>query len=67
MITDGEDGWIVLADDRASVVASLVKLARSPDLRRQTGTAARRRMERDFSVDRMAAAYADLYEELSGR
>jgi glycosyltransferase involved in cell wall biosynthesis len=42
----------------------LVELA--PEDRKRLGLAARRRIEAEFELDRIAARYAELYRELAG-
>lgn len=67
VVIDGETGRLVAPSDPAAFAAALGELARRPD-RAELGRAGRARVERGFSVERMARAYQDLYAEvLQGR
>lgn len=62
----GATGRIVPPGDPDALAAALVEVAGSPpEERRRLGTAARLRIETEFSLERMASAYCGLYEELS--
>lgn len=64
LIEDGRSGWVVPRGAIEEAVAHLMTLATDPGLRRDVGAAARDRIATEFSVERMAGRYADLYEEL---
>ena len=63
VVVDGETGCLVSPRDFAAFAAALGALARRPD-RAALGRAGRVRVERWFSVERMARAYQDLYAEV---
>jgi len=67
VLTDGADGLHVPRGDAAASAAALLRLARDPELRRSLGAAARNRMIRDYSIERMVARYVDLYREVTGK
>ena len=58
-------GLLVPPGDTPALADALARLARDPCLRRELGGAARERA-RSFGVDRMIAAYAQLFEQLAG-
>ena len=63
VVIDGETGALVSPSDPGAFAAALGALARRPD-RAALGRAGRARVERGFSVERMARAYQDLYAEV---
>ena len=65
VVIDGETGLLVPAADPGALAEALAALAERPD-RATMGAAGRARVERRFSVERMARAYADLYAEVLG-
>ncbi len=54
IVRDGVDGFLVDVEDRESLAAAIVHLARDPDLRAQMGASGRARVLSDFSAERMA-------------
>jgi glycosyltransferase involved in cell wall biosynthesis len=67
VVDDGESGLLVPVGDEAAFSAGLSRLAGDPALRARLGAAARQRVAAAFSMDRMVAEYAALYEELAER
>jgi glycosyltransferase involved in cell wall biosynthesis len=58
----GEDaGLLVEPGDADAIAAAVLRLAESPDLRASLGAAARRRVERTFTLERQAAGLERLY------
>jgi glycosyltransferase involved in cell wall biosynthesis len=66
-IVDESCGTLVSSRDPAALADGLEWLAASPERRRGLGVAARRRVEAQFTIERMVAAYADVYQRLSSR
>jgi len=67
VILEGESGLLVPPRDVESLCAALSRLASSPGLSREMGSAGRRRAETHFSVERMAGEVEHVYEAvLSG-
>jgi glycosyltransferase involved in cell wall biosynthesis len=64
-VVDSASGVLVPARDSAALADALARLVRDPQRRQQLGTAARRRVEEHFTLDRMVREYAEVYEELS--
>jgi glycosyltransferase involved in cell wall biosynthesis len=58
LVTDGVSGILVPPGDPSAVADALMRLAADPELRRGLGAAGRATVERDFDVDRNAAALA---------
>lgn len=65
VIADGSTGLLVPPDDPGALAGALSRLLADPEYRRALGGAARQRVERLFSVERMAACFQDTYEELA--
>jgi glycosyltransferase involved in cell wall biosynthesis len=63
VVIDGETGTLVSPRDPAAFAGALGAMARRPD-RAVLGLGGRARVERWFSVERMAGAYQDLYAEV---
>jgi glycosyltransferase involved in cell wall biosynthesis len=50
--------------DAGAFVDAVVRLASDPTLAEKVGIANRRRVEREFTMERMVQRYCDLYREL---
>lgn len=66
-VVDGETGFLIPPNDAAALAAAVLRLLRDPTLARQMGAAGRRRVERDFSIERSMASVHALYDELLAR
>jgi glycosyltransferase involved in cell wall biosynthesis len=64
LIEDGRDGLLVSPGDTAGLTAALRRLLADPKLREDLAAMARRRVEAEFTRERMAAKVAAAYEEL---
>jgi glycosyltransferase involved in cell wall biosynthesis len=64
LIADNESGRLVPPRDVPALEAALAALLAAPDRARAEGAAARRRIECDFSLARMARSYLAVYREL---
>ena len=62
LVAAGETGALFAPGDAAGLARTLLDYAADPERRRREGAAARQRIERDFSLVRMAAAYQAVYE-----
>jgi glycosyltransferase involved in cell wall biosynthesis len=67
LVTDGRDGLRFPVGAVDVLGAGLAHLADDPRRRRQLGDAARQRVTEGFTVEREAAAYQDLYDEVLAR
>jgi sugar transferase (PEP-CTERM/EpsH1 system associated) len=67
LLSDGDNGRIVPADDAAALAAAIGGLLDDPTHARRLGAAARRAAVERFSVERMAAEYARLYDRCLDR
>lgn len=67
LIEHGVSGQLITAQDVSALGSALLAYVTSPDLRRSHGAAARQRAVDEFSLDRMAAQYADLYFSVMGK
>lgn len=61
---DGVSGLMIAPRDPAAIELALERLLTEPDLAQRLGAAAARSIERRFSWDAHARAYAELYEQL---
>jgi glycosyltransferase involved in cell wall biosynthesis len=62
-----ENGLMVPAGDARSLAEGILRLLRDPELAQRMGTAGRERVERDFSLSAMIAAYEELFMRISGK
>ena len=62
---EGEYGWLVPCRDLPAIASALSTLMGNPQLRSALGTAARTRVERDYSIDRAAERYLALFHDLA--
>jgi glycosyltransferase involved in cell wall biosynthesis len=63
-IEDGRTGLLVRARDETALAGAIMDLAANPERARRIGVAARARVVRCFSPQRMVEDYQDLYERL---
>ena len=67
LVRDGREGYVIAPHDAAALAGRLAHLKAHPELRRSMGDAGRRRIDREFSIDRMVAEYVRVYEEAMAR
>lgn len=63
-IIDGVTGLLVPPQDAGAIAQALLRLLRSPGLRREMGTAAQRHVQENFSVAIMTRNHTRLYDDL---
>lgn len=61
-VEDGVTGRLVPPEDAAALARALAELAADPTAARRMGAAGRRRVEEEFAIPRIAAAYLELWE-----
>ena len=66
IVVDGETGLLVPANDSVALAAALGHVLDDPALARQLAEAGLARARRDFSVERMATATAEVYRRALG-
>ena len=66
VITEGQDGLMVPPGDPAAAASALVRVLTEPGLAARLGAAARAKVQREFSLERMVARYEALYDEVLG-
>lgn len=64
LVEDGTTGFLVSPDDDRAFAEAVIRLVRSPDLRRQMGRAGRKRVEEQFSLMRMVERFEGLFADL---
>lgn len=62
LVAAGDNGALFVPGDDAALARTLLDYAADPERGAREGAAARLRIERDFSLARMAAAYQAMYE-----
>lgn len=67
LLEDGATGRLVPSGDVDAMATALLDDFRQPAAARERGRAARREVERRFSLDAMVASYGDLYDRLLAR
>jgi glycosyltransferase involved in cell wall biosynthesis len=67
LVVDGVTGMLVPPGDAAALAKALAVYAVDAGLRASHGTAGRLRVNENFSINRCAAAYLDLFDELTKR
>jgi glycosyltransferase involved in cell wall biosynthesis len=67
VVVDGETGYLVPPRDHQAMADRIVVLLKNDALRARMGEAALRRARERFTVERMIAATAAVYQELAGR
>ena len=67
LIDDGESGFIVPSGDVEAMVKKVKLLLDSPELRRKIGMAGRKKMMRDFTVEKMVDTLQNVYIEMLRR
>lgn len=60
-VTDGVEGWLVPRHDHDALAERLILALEDPELRHKMASAARRRVQRQFSLEDTVARYEDLY------
>jgi glycosyltransferase involved in cell wall biosynthesis len=63
LVHDGREGYVIAPHDAEGLAARLHVLALHPELRSSMGAAGRRRITREFSVERMVSDYVGIYED----
>lgn len=64
LVIHGETGYLCPRENTPSLIQSLHRLLDDPDLRRRFGANGRKRMDTEFSAERMARATQSLYTNL---
>jgi glycosyltransferase involved in cell wall biosynthesis len=64
MLVPGEEGFIIGSGDVDALVRALLDLAERPEMRIRVGMQARKRVERDFTVEQMIKHYIDCINEI---
>lgn len=66
LVVDGKTGSIVPPGDPESLGAAIAAYCRSPERIRDEGLEARRRVEREYTLERMVAGYQAVYDRCLG-
>jgi glycosyltransferase involved in cell wall biosynthesis len=61
LVLDGQTGVLVASRNPRALSLQLLEMARSPELGRKYGAAGRRRVEGEFSLDKMVDSYLRIY------
>ena len=63
VVLDGRTGVLVPAEEVDALATAILGLLRDSTMRKRLGTAARQRIEEQYSAARMTADYLDVYTE----
>jgi glycosyltransferase involved in cell wall biosynthesis len=66
IIENGQSGLLVSGPDVPEIVAAVRSILQNPSLGQQLGSAGRKRVQENFSADRMVTATVQLYNSLLG-
>ncbi len=61
VITDGKEGFLIAPHDVETLADRLLHIEGDPTLRKEMGQAARKRIERDYTLERMADRLSNVY------
>jgi len=64
LVVNGETGYVVPPNDPETMAQKVLCLFKNEKMRKEMGMAGRRRIEKDFSVDKMVGETAEVYEKL---
>jgi glycosyltransferase involved in cell wall biosynthesis len=67
VVEDGVTGILVPANDDAAMTEALLRMYRSPEMRKAMGAAGRVKVVRDFEIRRMVSDYENLYVKHLGQ
>jgi len=67
LVRDGETGLLVPVGNDAALADAILRLLNDPALAQRVAAAARRYVETEFTMERMADQYRAVYEEVLGR
>jgi glycosyltransferase involved in cell wall biosynthesis len=65
VVLDGETGIVVPGREAAPLAHAIATMSADPKVRREMGKAGRRRVEREFSIERMVDDYRRVYAACS--
>ena len=66
-VVNGETGILVPSKQPEPLAEAILRIGRDADLRSRMGSASRRRVEENFSLDGQVRAFEELYSELAAR
>ena len=64
LVVDGETGYVVPPNNPEKMAQKVLYLFKNEKLRKEMGMRGRRRIEKDFSMDKMVSKTEDVYEKL---
>lgn len=64
MVIDGETGFLAPVKDSVKLAEQIIRLLNNPSGRQAMGGASRRRIVDNFSIERQAKKYLELYQRL---
>jgi glycosyltransferase involved in cell wall biosynthesis len=67
IVLDGETGLLIPPGDSAALADSILTLLGDPTRARAMGECGRARLEKEFTVERMARRHASVYTEAASR
>ena len=67
LVRDGREGYVIAPYDASALAGNLLELGAHPEIGMSMGTNGRRRIQQEFTIDRMVKAYVRAYEEVAPR
>ncbi len=67
IVTDNENGRLFAPGDWKTLAQYLLDYYKHPDIREAHGSAGRKRVMKDFSVDAMISGYIEVWERIAGK
>ena len=67
LVRDGREGYVIAPYDASALAGNLLELGAHPEIGMGMGTNGRRRIQQEFTIDRMVTAYVRAYEEVALR
>jgi len=65
LVADRSTGFLVPPADSQSLASALVYYFENPDLRTQHGRAGRKKVIREFTIEKLVRSYEEVYERVS--
>jgi glycosyltransferase involved in cell wall biosynthesis len=64
LLGNGEVGFLLAADDSGAWAEAIVRVLTDRDLAQRLGSAARRRIEAEYSIEAVVGRYQELYRRM---
>jgi glycosyltransferase involved in cell wall biosynthesis len=65
LVVDGKTGFLIPPRDPASLSRRILQLLDDPDLAMKMGNEGKKRLQKEFNLEKMTDAYVDLYHKIA--